>query len=320
MRRLVSLAPRAALVAALASMAWLTACSGADTEPTGGGGHGAGRPADAVVTEDLQGRAYELHAPSTIPDHPAPLLVMLHGFSPSKTPEDDMEKEMHVLPEADARGIFVAQPLGSWDPVFGRYVWNATDSCCGWNVPDANDIGFIHAMITEIEGKYSIDPKRIFVFGHSNGGFMAHRLACDTAGRFAGIVSLAGAPWKNPDKCRASAPIAMLQVHGDADTTVPYDGGPPYGIAGLAPAPSALDLTAMWAAKNRCDADADTSAAPVDVVADLSGAETHKRVYAGCEANGATELWTLEGGVHSPDFSSAWAKALFDFLMAHPKP
>jgi polyhydroxybutyrate depolymerase len=231
-----------------------------------------------------------------------------------------MEKEMHVLPEADERGIFVAQPLGSWDPSFGRHVWNATDSCCGWNVPDANDIGYIHAMITEIEGKYSIDPKRVFVFGHSNGGFMAHRLACDTAGRFAGIVSLAGAPWKDPAKCKPSAPIAMLQVHGDADTTVPYGGGPPYGIAGLHPAPGALELTAMWAAKNRCKPDPDTSGAPIDVVADLPGAETHKRVYQGCEGNGATELWTIENGVHSPDFDASWAGAILDFLMAHPKP
>ncbi len=311
-----------ALIATAFAASYASGCSSANDSPTAGtNGQGAGRPDDAKVTEDMTSRDYMLHEPSQKPAAPAPLLVMLHGFTDSKTPREDMEAEMHVLPEADARGIYVAQPLGSWDAMLGHYYWNATDSCCGWDEDYmTNDIGFIHAMITDIEKKVSIDPKRIFVFGHSNGGFMSHRLACDTAGRFAGIVSLAGAPWKNADKCEPSSPIAMLQVHGDADTTVLYGGGSPYNIVGLPAAPGAIDLTKMWAAKNRCGSTPDTSAPAIDVVADLSGAETVKEIYQGCEGNGATELWTIQKGIHSPDFNTQWSKDILDFLMAHPKP
>ena len=48
-------------------------------------------------------------------------------------------------------------------------------------------------MITAIEGAVTVDPQRIYVVGHSNGGFMSYRLACTRADRIAAIVSLAGA-------------------------------------------------------------------------------------------------------------------------------
>jgi polyhydroxybutyrate depolymerase len=309
------------LIACCLGLLSVAGCSSESTsETTDAGSTDLTRPSDKPIVEDLQGRSYLLHEPSKASTEPRPLLVMLHGFTGSETPEEDMENEMHVLPEADKRGIYVAQPRGSEDTVFGKFAWNATDACCGWNLNNVNDIGYIHAMVTEIESQHAIDPKRIFIFGHSNGGFMAHRLACDSAGRFAGIVSLAGAPWSDPKKCQPSAPIAMLQVHGTADTTVLYDGGAPYGIVALAEAPGAEELTRMWRDKNRCGEAADVSAAPVDLVEDLAGAETKKTLYAGCEGNGATELWTIDQGIHSPNFNASFASAIFDFLLHSPKP
>ena len=149
---------------------------------------------------------------------------------------------------------------------------------------------------------------------------MAHRLACDAASRFAGIVSLAGAVYKNETKCAASAPIAMLQVHGTADELVLYDGGSPYDVVGIPEAPGAIETTETWAVKNRCAGAPDTSAAAEDLDTSLAGAETTSQVHGGCEANGATELWTLADGAHSPAFGPAWPGVALDFLAAHPKP
>ena len=58
----------------------------------------------------------------------------------------------------------------------------------------------------------------------------------------------------------------------------------------------------------------------LDLDQSIVGVETEKWIYPGCEANGNTELWTIHGGVHSPNFSSLWPGAPIDFLMAHPKP
>src|SRR4051794_5109400 len=90
-------------------------CSGSSTDTGAGGSGPSARPADAVVAEDLAGRSYELHEPTTPPDGPAPLLIMLHGFTGAEDPRGNMEAAMHVLPEASKRGIFVAQPLGTKD-------------------------------------------------------------------------------------------------------------------------------------------------------------------------------------------------------------
>jgi polyhydroxybutyrate depolymerase len=308
-----------------------SACSsGTDATGSGGGsagsssgtgGEGAGRPEDPPITKDLQGRTYDLKVPKDLDaSKPAPLLVMLHGFTSSKTAPQDMDTYMHMSPAANARGMIVALPLGTHDGVIDKYEWNATDACCGFDTPDANDIGYLTAMIDEIASKYKVDEKRIFVLGHSNGGFMAHRLACDQADKIAAVVSLAGGTFKNPNKCAASAPISVLQVHGDADGTIAYDGGPPLGVSQLPPAPGAVETMADWAVKNRCGKTPDASAPAIDLVTDLAGAETTKSIYSGCEAGVATELWTIHGGPHSPAFSDAWAPAVLDFLMAHPKP
>jgi polyhydroxybutyrate depolymerase len=315
-----SLARLAALPLALGLA--LAACSSGGGGAGGGGGQAPARPADPAVKKDLQGRSYDVKMPMGLdPAKEAPLLVMIHGFSTSKTANEDMDMYMRVSPEANKRGVVVALPLGTFDSVISRYEWNATDACCGFDTPDANDIGYIMAMIDDIDQhKQKIDKKRIFVLGHSNGGFMANRLACDQADVFAGIVSLAGATYKDQKKCAASAPIAMLQVHGDADMTVPFGGGHPEGVAQLPLAPGAEETVLDWATKNRCGTTPDTSAAPIDLAADLPGAETSKKVYKGCEGNGATELWIIHGGPHSPDFGPAWAPSVLDFLMAHPKP
>ena len=283
-----------------------------------------GRPGDPPVVVDLQNRTYDLKAPSGYDKAKAtPLLVEIHGFADAgstMTPWLDEESANHFGPEADKRGILLALVHANVDPTINRYVWNATDSCCDFDKLGWNDVGYVMAVIKDVESKYNVDPRRIFVFGHSNGGFMANRIACDQADKIAGVVSLAGATYKDQTKCAASAPIAFLQVHGDADKTVPYAGGPPEGILVLPPAPGAVETTQDWARKNRCNVKADTSQPPVDLVADLAGAETSKVVYDGCQENGHTELWTMHNGPHSPSFNASWAPAVLDFLTAHPKP
>lgn len=294
------------------------------TAAGGGDGGTGGRQADPPITIDMQGRTYDLAVPSTYDAaNPAPLLIEIHGFAEGSTtipPWDGEESLNNFVPEADARGMFVALVHGNVDAVTGRYFWNATNACCDFGKTGVNDVGYIVAVVEDVVAKYNIDPKRIFVFGHSNGGFMANRLACDQASRFAGVVSLAGATYLDQTKCAASAPIAYLQVHGDADMVIPYAGGSPLNLTTLPAAPGAVETTQDWAKKNNCDPKADTSSPQFDIVADLDGAETTALKYNGCEANGHTELWTMHLGPHSPHFNESWAPMVLDFLMAHPKP
>jgi polyhydroxybutyrate depolymerase len=333
----MSLSSHAAFATSLLAGLFLVACgsssssntsgttgSGGSSGTTASGTGGSGGDAPLVepdVKEDLQGREYDLMVPTKLdPATPAPLLLALHGFvgAADKTPWLGIDSYMHLHEEADKRGIILALPHGTIDKALDSWSWNGTDACCGWDTM-ANDVAYLMAVISDIESKYNVDKKRIFFLGHSNGGFMSHRIACDRSSRIAGIVSLAGETFKHEKDCIAAHPIAMLQVQGTADKTISYTGGPPLGIAGFPPAPGAEDTAKIWAAKNHCDATPDTSAAAIDLVTNLDGAETKKTLYKGCEANGDTELWTIEGGPHSPAFNATWAPMVIDFLMAHPK-
>jgi len=60
----------------------------------------------------------------------------------------------------------------------------------------------------------------------SNGGFMSYTLACSLSNRIAAIASVTGSMNVGQDQtCNAVHPTPVLEIHGTADLTVPYDGG-----------------------------------------------------------------------------------------------
>lgn len=253
------------------------------------------------------------------PSRPAPLVMVLHGYGASGLVESIYLRLKDV---ADAEGFFLVAPDGTVDSTGKRY-WNATDVCCATDPSAPDDVAYLGGLVDEIRGSYAIDPKRVFVVGHSNGAFMANRLACDRADLFAAIVSLAGATWKDSSKCHPTAPVGVLQIHGDADDTVPYDGGtlPPNLLPNQPDAsfPGAEETVADWAVSNGC-ASPPLSGAPFDLEEQIAGEETVPTSYPGCAKNGAAELWTIHGGSHIPALAKDAPNRMWAFLAAHAKP
>ncbi|HEY2743064.1 MAG TPA: alpha/beta fold hydrolase [Polyangia bacterium] len=235
-----------------------------------------------------------------------PLIVLLHGYGANGFVQDALFGFAQL---ADDKQVFVAHPDGTLDETGARF-WNATDACCDTYGTGVDDVAYVNAVIDDMEANFNIDKKRVFITGHSNGGFMSHRMACDAAGRVAAIMALAGDNWQDPSKCNPSEPVAVLQVHGDADTIVPYDG------MGLMP--SAMQSVGSWAVKNGCTGDLTDTGATYDIDLDLAGNETTAAAYT-CTA-GAAELWTIHGGQHVPArLLPNWGNDVFDWLMQHPK-
>ena len=79
---------------------------------------------------------------------------------------------------------------------------DVTDGCCDLYQSRVDDVTYFDAMLDDISAKNNVDKKRVFVVGHSNGGFMAHRLACDLSPAVEAIVSLAGAQWLDVTMCQ----------------------------------------------------------------------------------------------------------------------
>ena len=69
-----------------------------------------------------------------------------------------------------------------------------------------------------------------------------------------------------------------------------------------------------------CSGTPDNSLPPLDLVANIAGAETSVTRYAtGCAPGGHAELWTMNGGAHIPTLTGNFAPRVVDFLFAHPE-
>jgi polyhydroxybutyrate depolymerase len=252
--------------------------------------------------------------------NPVPLLVLLHGHSSDAAAVDDY---FHLQPVLDERGVLYVVPNGTRDHAGDRF-WNATDACCDFYNSGVDDSGYLQDVIHQAQDRYSVDPRRIFVVGHSNGGFMAYRMACDHSDIVAAIVSVAGAMYDDARKCSPTQPVSVLQVHGSGDTVVPYEGGVISGIE----VPSARTTVLDWATFDGC-ALSPAGARSLDVATDadtpsgsspLPGSETRVLTFhRNCKAATEVQLWTVEGAGHVPAFAAGLARQLVDFLLSHPK-
>jgi polyhydroxybutyrate depolymerase len=302
-------------VAALANACGSSAAPASGASSSAGssaGGAGGGAPSELVVGGDRPATLYV--PPSYAKGTPAPLLVMLHGYGVSGVVEDIY---LGLRAVAAAKGFLYVHPDGTVDEKGSRF-WNATDGCCDMYGKGIDDSSYLAGLVAEIEKAVDVDRKRVYFIGHSNGGFMSYRMACDHADIVAAIGSLAGAMWLDTSKCRPSAPVSVLEVHGTADTEVAYGGALDGGV--LEKYPGAETSVEDWVTLDGCAATPATPP-PLDLESSLPGAETTVERWAkGCKPGGGVELWTIHGGTHIPNFGPAYLEDLTSFLLAHPKP
>ena len=289
------------------------ATTAASTTSTSTSTSGAGGSSSACSETTFgDDRPVDLHVPQSYScDTAAPLVIMLHGYTASGALE---ELYLNITAESNKRGFLYAHPDGTKSAA-GEQFWNATDACCNFEGSKIDDSAYISKLIKDVQAAYNVDEKRIYLIGHSNGGFMSYRMACEHGDQIAAVASLAGAMFTDVKKCAAATPVSLLEIHGTADGTINYNGG----VIGAASYPSAETSVGDWVTFNKCGATADTSAAPLDLVTNLPGSETHITSYTGCQASTGVALWTIEGGSHIPDFSASFIPKVMDFLYAHPK-
>ncbi len=270
--------------------------------------------AQSVRYVDLGRGPVPVYLPSTYSDGvPMPLIVMLHGYSVSGAQQ---EAYFRFRQHQETYGFMLAVPNGTRD-FLGNYFWNATDACCDLFDSGVDDSGYLLAVIDAIKDICTVEERRVSLVGHSNGGFMSYRLACDHSGVIASIASLAGATHDDPDDCAPATTVHTLEIHGTDDVVIWYDGG----YIGGDHYPGAIETAEMWAANNGCAVVADYSFPPLDLDRSIPGEETLVAKYEqDCAAGGSAELWTIVGGAHSPDLSAAFAPSVIEWLLGHPKP
>lgn len=263
------------------------------------------------VTVDAGRGPVSVQVPSSYdPAVPMPLVMLLHGYGASGAIQ---EAYMQFGPLAETRGFLYLAPNGTIDGAGNRF-WNATSACCDFGDTSVDDSAYLRALIEAVGTTLSVDPRRIYLIGHSNGGFMSYRMACDHPALITAIASLAGATWNNPAQCSPGVGVPVLQIHGTNDTTILYGGGSIFGV----PYPGAVATVEQWATFAGCSLVPDNSAAPLNLDSSIPGPETLVSRYAtACSGVGLGELWTIQGGSHTPALSGAFAPAVIDFLFQH---
>lgn len=219
------------------------------------------------ITVDVDGveRTYDLFVPTGYDaTTPTPLVLNFHGLLGSPSQQVDFSQFNGA---AESHGMLVAYPAG-----IGAS-FNA-GSCCGQAATDGvDDVGFARALVQDVALKMCVDPRRVYATGMSNGGHMAHRLACEAADVFAAAASVTGA--LRLAACTPSRPISMVQYHGTADT-----------IVGYAEIPGMMEA---WAARNGCRGAASTTFEQGDMLC---------QTWPDCEAGVEVSFCTVDGGGH----------------------
>lgn len=244
------------------------------------------------------------------PGNPVPLVVLLHGYGGTGPGQ---EAYMNFTPHVDSLGFALTYPTGNTD-ILGIPFWNATDYCCGF-FSNPDDVGYLTALVDAVEAQIAVDPQRIYLVGHSNGGFMSYRMACEDSGRFAAIASLAGATFDDPLDCTPTSPVHVLQIHGTNDNTILFDGD--CGIGSCYP--SAIETATHWHGYNSCVGGPATGPS-LDLDLVLPGADTDTYRVGTCDPGGSVGLWVMPNGEHVPALNGNFAPYVVQYLLAHPKP
>lgn len=245
------------------------------------------------VTHQGQKRKVVVHVPARLdPTQAAPLVLALHGGGGFAEYMAD-DARYGLISKSDSAGFVVAFPNGYSKLPGGKFAtWNAGGCCGDARDRKVDDVGFLRAVVAQLSARLKLDPARIYATGMSNGGMMAHRLACEAADLFAAVASVAGT--QALSVCQPVRPIAVLHIHARNDTHVLFNGG-----AGkdafrdenkVMDFVSAPETIARWVQRDQCQP------TPRRVL-ETQGA--YCEAYSACAGNVSVQLCVVDEGGHS---------------------
>lgn len=241
---------------------------------------------------------------------PAPLVVVLHGGG-----GNGGTMLARWAGQARAAGLIIAAPDG-----IGRRsdmgTWNAGGCCGEATTQDVDDVGFVGAVIDDVQKHVPVDRRRVYVVGFSNGGMLAHRVAATLGPHVAAAAIVSGAIFG--DEPRPVSAVPLLIIHGEKDDVVPFDGGTSgKGFVARAqnrPFLPVRDAVAFWRKANGCDASPVLRQAAGQVIENATGCRSGADVDFHDLPQGRHE-WPVAEAANGIDATSV----IWTFLKAHQR-
>ena len=155
--------------------------------------------------QSVSGREIHVHTPPGLADG-MPLLISCHGMD-----QDPSYQQQNTNWEkiADTAGFVVVYPRGG-------------TSMSTWDISGDSDAKFMLSIIDEMNSKYKIDRKRVYLSGFSMGGMFSYNAISYIADKIAAIAPTSGYNVMGYKKAQRAIPI--FHTHGTGDQTVDYSG------------------------------------------------------------------------------------------------
>lgn len=213
----------------------------------------------------------------------------------------------------------------------GGNSWNASAEGC-WPPADGtgpDDDAYIAAQIQAVINKgFPVDLRKIWIWGHSCGGMMAYRYACNHPAQIAGVFQMSTFAIRTDiDAACAAGHFHYAHFHGTSDSIL-YDNNV---AAVLAPnvteyvsvetnraTPTRVSSATQAATQNQCAGTLTTTATSwLDFDSLVGGSETDLKTWSGCPSDGSVEVWKANGTAHVPGMTAAGYAAMVSWFLGH---
>jgi polyhydroxybutyrate depolymerase len=247
-----------------------------------------------INVEGMQERSYFFHVPTSYqPGQPVPLLLAFHSRT---TDGGEILRTSKFLEWAAAMNFIVASVNASSHSNVTS--WNAGNCCSPSTDASENDVLLVSAIIEAVKMNYSIDSERVWAAGHSNGGMMAYRLACDLSDKITAIAVVTGS--MVTPSCSPAKSVSVIHLHGDLDPTVPIQGG------GKLDTPNVYYSVLDYVKAKACSDNSSTNFTDVE-----------QQFMWNC-SNG-TQVKLVNYLQQSHEWAEGYSKEILRFLFAHPR-
>ena len=199
-----------------------------------------------------------VYAPSGIEKN-RPLIIQMHGYNQDAAYQKNAAKWESI---ADTGRFVVVFPNGE-----GK----------AWDISGDKDLNFIKAIINEMNNKYGIDKKRVYVSGFSMGGMMSYHVANKLGDQIAAIAPVSGGGGVNSPK-RA---MPIMHTHGTSDDVVNYN--------------STVNTVKSWVSAQKCSS---SSQKIKPYPSTKPGSAASLEIWSGCNDGVEVRLLTIEGKGH----------------------
>jgi polyhydroxybutyrate depolymerase len=189
-------------------------------------------PGEHVITIHVGklARHYTVHVPPGYDGKTSmPIVIMLHGGGGTGKAAATETGWGAKADEAGFLAVFpdAMPPDQTKQSHFSKnpQLWNDGSERFYSGQKAVDDVGFLNAILDDLLARYTVDQRRIYVVGFSNGASMSFRIGAELSERIAAIAPVAGALWVEPPTL--NHPVAMIYITGTADPLNLIEGGVP---------------------------------------------------------------------------------------------